>query len=150
MSINHSRHEISYIVHSTFWHICSGTILCTLHQKTGPPPCWGQFLDTLHIYSSWMPQWLQRPFRQVAFANLHYNKPTVVGHVVQVLVWDVKNSPVFSAFLDASKALQGWGTCGPREHLLWPASEFSLLILDYKITSKRITMISRCIVAYAT
>jgi len=22
---------------------------------------------------------------------------------------------------------QGWGTCGPRERLIWPASEFSLL-----------------------
>jgi len=28
---------------------------------------------------------------------------------------------------------QGWG--GPREHLSWPASEFSLANLEYKIAS---------------
>ena len=44
---------------------------------------------------------------------------------------------------------QGWGTCGPRakccphEHLIWPASEFSLHNLEYKIASKRSFMISR-------
>jgi len=29
----------------------------------------------------------------------------------------------------------GWKTCGPREHLIWPASEFSLPNLDYKSAS---------------
>jgi len=43
----------------------------------------------------------------------------------------------------------GWGTCdprakcGPREHLIWPASEFSLPKLGYNIASKRSSMISR-------
>jgi len=38
---------------------------------------------------------------------------------------------------------QGWGTCGPRtkcglrEHLIWPASEFSLLNLEHNIALKR-------------
>jgi len=31
---------MSYIVHSTFQHICSGTILCTLHHTAGPPVFW--------------------------------------------------------------------------------------------------------------
>ena len=39
--------------------------------------------------------------------------------------------------------LQGWGSYGPREHLIWPASEFSLLVLQYNIVSKRSSMISR-------
>jgi len=45
--------------------------------------------------------------------------------------------------------VQGWGTCGPRtkcgprEHLIWPASEFSLPNLEYKIASKRSYMTSR-------
>jgi len=47
------------------------------------------------------------------------------------------------------EALQGWGTCGPRakcgpaEHLIWPASEFPLPNLEYKIASKQSSMISR-------
>ena len=45
----HSLYEISHIVDSTFQHICSGTILCTLHHKIGLPPCRRQFPDTLHI-----------------------------------------------------------------------------------------------------
>jgi len=32
---------------------------------------------------------------------------------------------------------QVWGTCGPRKHLIWPASEFSFPNLEYKIGSKR-------------
>ena len=40
-------------------------------------------------------------------------------------------------------ALQGWGTCGPRQHLIWPAEEFSLPNLEYKIASKQISLISR-------
>jgi len=39
--------------------------------------------------------------------------------------------------------MQGWGTCGPREHLLWPASEFLLPKLQYKIASQRSSTISR-------
>ena len=80
----HSRHEISHTDHLTFQHICSGNIVCTLHDKTGPPLCRRQFLDKLHIYSSWMPQWLQRPFRQVALANVHYNKPTISLKLIQI------------------------------------------------------------------
>jgi len=38
---------------------------------------------------------------------------------------------------------QGWGTCGPREHWTWPASEFSLLELEYNIGSKRSSTICR-------
>jgi len=30
--------------------------LCTLHHTAGPPVFWRQCPDTLHIYSSWMPQ----------------------------------------------------------------------------------------------
>ena len=30
-----------------------------------------------------------------------------------------------------------WGTCDLREHSIWPASEFSLVDLEYKIASKR-------------
>jgi len=37
----------------------------------------------------------------------------------------------------------GWETCDPCEHLIWPASEFSLSNLDYKIKSKQSSMISR-------
>jgi len=66
--IYHSRHKMSHIVHSTFRHTCSGTILCTLHHTAGPPVFWGQYPDTLHIYSSWMPQ---RPFRQVSLAKIY-------------------------------------------------------------------------------
>jgi len=35
---------------------------------------------------------------------------------------------------------QGWGTCGTREHLIWPASEFPLPKLEYNIASKRSSM----------
>jgi len=38
---------------------------------------------------------------------------------------------------------QGWGSCGPCEHLIWPASEFSLPMLEYNIASKRSSMVSR-------
>jgi len=38
---------------------------------------------------------------------------------------------------------QGWGTCGPHEHLIWLASEFLLPNLEYNIMSKRSSMISR-------
>ena len=38
---------------------------------------------------------------------------------------------------------QGWGTYGPHEHLIWPASEFSLPKLEYNIASKRSSTISR-------
>jgi len=38
---------------------------------------------------------------------------------------------------------QGWGTCGPREHLIWPATEFSLPKLEYNIASKRSSVIGR-------
>jgi len=38
---------------------------------------------------------------------------------------------------------QGWGTCAPREHLIWPASEFSLPKLEYNIASKRSSMTNR-------
>ena len=38
---------------------------------------------------------------------------------------------------------QGWRTCGPHEHLIWPASEFSLFLLEYNIASKRVSIISR-------
>jgi len=31
---------------------------------------------------------------------------------------------------------QGWGTCGPRQHLIRPASEFSLLKLEHNFVSK--------------
>jgi len=31
---------------------------------------------------------------------------------------------------NVQKVEQGWGTCGPREHLTWPASEFSLVKLS--------------------
>ena len=41
---------------------------------------------------------------------------------------------------------QGWATCGPREHLIWPASGFSLVNLEYKIASKRSSMIRRSLV----
>jgi len=33
---------------------------------------------------------------------------------------------------------QGWGTCGPREHSIWPASEFSL---PRYITQRRVKTI---------
>jgi len=44
---------------------------------------------------------------------------------------------------------QGWGTCGPqakcgpREHEIWPASEFSLPMLEHNIVSKRSSMTSK-------
>ena len=38
---------------------------------------------------------------------------------------------------------QGWRTCGPCEHLIWPASEFSLPTLECNFASKRSSMISR-------
>jgi len=38
---------------------------------------------------------------------------------------------------------EGWGTCGPREYLTWPALSFSLPDLEYKITSTRSSMITR-------
>jgi len=72
----HSHQKISYIGHSTFQHTCSGNILCTLDHKTGPHRR-KKFPDTFHIYSSWKPQRFQWSFRQVALANLHYNKPTI-------------------------------------------------------------------------
>jgi len=31
---------------------------------------------------------------------------------------------------------QGWGTYGPREHLMGPASEFSLPKLQYRVQSE--------------
>jgi len=43
----------------------------------------------------------------------------------------------------------GWGTCGqrskcdPREHLIWPASEFLLHMSEHNIASKRSSTISR-------
>jgi len=42
-----------------------------------------------------------------------------------------------------------WRTCGPRakgylrEHLIWPASEFSLPMLEHNIVSKRNSVTSR-------
>jgi len=38
--------------------------------------------------------------------------------------------------------MSGVGTCGPRGHLIWPASEFLLPRLEYKIASKRSSVIS--------
>jgi len=44
---------------------------------------------------------------------------------------------------------QGWRTCGPRaecgplEHLMWPTSEFSLPMFEYKIAYKRSSVTSR-------
>jgi len=54
---------------------------------------------------------------------------------------------IYRTFLIALK--QGWRTCGPRakcgphKHLIWPASEFSLLELEHNIALKRNTVISR-------
>jgi len=31
---------------------------------------------------------------------------------------------------------QGWGACGPREHLKWPSSEFLLSKKEHSIASK--------------
>jgi len=44
------------------------------------------------------------------------------------------------------------GTCGPREHLIWPASEFSLpnLNLEHKIASKQSSMTSRYLDSMST
>jgi len=38
---------------------------------------------------------------------------------------------------------QGWGTCGPREHLIWPASNFAVPKIEHNIASKWSSMISR-------
>jgi len=38
---------------------------------------------------------------------------------------------------------QGWGTCGPREHLIWPAPEFPLPKLEHNIAAQGNSMISR-------
>jgi len=37
----------------------------------------------------------------------------------------------------ADNVKQGWETCGPREYLIWPASEFSLPVLKQNMASKR-------------
>jgi len=42
---------------------------------------------------------------------------------------------------------QGSGTCGPRGHLIWTASEFSLAKLEYNIASERSITISRYLVS---
>ena len=80
----HSLYRKSHIVNPTFQHICSGTILCILHHKPGPPSCRRQFPDTLYIYSSWVLQRLQWLFRQVAFDILHYTKPTISLKLIQI------------------------------------------------------------------
>jgi len=38
---------------------------------------------------------------------------------------------------------QGWGICSPCEHMIWSTSEFSQPKLEYNITSKRSSTISR-------
>jgi len=58
--------------------------------------------------------------------------------VLVVIVW------VSAISLD-----QEWKTCGPRakgdlrEHLIWPATEFSLPMLEHNIVSKRTSVTSR-------
>jgi len=47
-----------------------------------------------------------------------------------------------SSYQFSVAVIQGWGTCGPREHLIWPASEFSLPTFEQNIASKRSSMIS--------
>jgi len=42
----------------------------------------------------------------------------------------------------ADNVKQGWGTCGQSEHLIWPASEFSLPVLEHNMASKRTSTIS--------
>jgi len=41
-----------------------------------------------------------------------------------------------SPLLVAYSVGQWWGTCGPCEHLIWPAPEFPLPKLEHSITSK--------------
>jgi len=43
----------------------------------------------------------------------------------------------------ADNVKQGWGACDPGEHLIWPASEFSLPVLEHNMASKRSSTISR-------
>ena len=38
---------------------------------------------------------------------------------------------------------QGWGTCDPRDHLIWPASEFALPEVQRNIGSKRNSVVNR-------
>ena len=103
--------------------ICSGTILYTLHHKTGPPPCWGQFPDTLHVYSSWMPQ---QPFRQVALANLHYNKPTIFLKLIQIELLNL-----FSFYIGS-----GYGyNCG-----FWNLKTYSYATCDVTVTHDESTV----------
>ena len=50
---------------------------------------------------------------------------------------------IFAGWAAAYDIEQGWGACGSREHLIWPASEFSLPKLEHNIGSKRNSMTSR-------
>jgi len=46
--------------------------------------------------------------------------------------------------------VQGWGTCDPGEHVIWPASDFPLSMSEHNIASKRSSMISKYLVSKST
>jgi len=45
-------------------------------------------------------------------------------HGIKILIYTTIRQHPF-VLLSQQVLIQVWGTCGPREHLIWPAAEFS-------------------------
>ena len=82
--------------------------------------------------------------RIIALSGLSFWKIPLSPAREKILAHDSGEHFFHNSPLECAR-LQGWGTCSPREHLIWPASEFSLPVLEYNIASKRSSMISRYI-----
>jgi len=92
---------------------------------------------------------LNKPPRGSEQSGFQHGRLTV-GQVTS-LIQDIEDS--FSAekagalFVDltavSDTVWQGWGTCGPHVHLIWPVLEFSSPDLEHKIASKQSSIISR-------
>jgi len=79
----------------------------------------------------------------IQFLNLVHVLATECTLTLLCKVWKASMSKPSKVAKISQSSKQGWGTYGPHEHLIWPASEFSLPELEYSITLKRSSTSSR-------
>ena len=61
---------------------------------------------------------------------------SVMQNTQKIRVAPQQRNVILNACLTGMCLNQGWGTCGPREFLIWPASEFCLPKLEHNNASK--------------